>query len=215
VTDGPALFQNLSLSQTGSGYVFKVAMTGLSSMDTNSVTVAAPKPGVGYYYPLPVNGSLENAVVAADSNNNATNFITLAVSTIPYPVTEGQLLVENESSLKSKTLTIAGQGESSSIITAAGTSRILESVGTDLVLWDLTVTGGRATDGGILGGNAALGGGLLIDGGNVNLSIVAVLNNAASGASGAAGAVGKSATAGRAQAPRGAASTSPEAACRR
>ena len=42
----------------------------------------------------------------------------------------------------------------------------------------------------------ALGGGLLIDGGNVALSNVALMNDAASGAVGAGGAVGRSATAG-------------------
>ncbi len=40
----------------------------------------------------------------------------------------------------------------------------------------------------------ALGGGLLIDGGNVALSNVAVMNNAASGGAGADGSVGRSAT---------------------
>ena len=200
VTDGMAVFQNLSLSKKGSGYTFQVAMTGLTSATTSPVAVIAPKSGVGYFYPLPLANSLEAAVAAADSNSDASNIITLSVSSIPYPVTGGQLVIDNSSSLKSKTFTIVGQGESSSVIDAESTSRVFEIVGTSsglsVVMQGLAIDGGRATDGGILGGGAALGGGLLIDGGNVALSNVAVMNNAASGAAGAAGAVGRSATAG-------------------
>ena len=46
---------------------------------------------------------------------------------------------------------------------------------------NLTITGGKATDGGAVGGAAALGGGLLIDGGAVSLSNVGVDKNAAKG----------------------------------
>ena len=130
VTDGQAVFTNLSLSTEGSGYVFQVAMTGLTSTTTNPVAVATPKSGVGYFYPLPFDNSLGAAVAAADSNNDASNIITLSVSTIPYPVTGGQLMVDNSSSLTSKTFTIVGQGESSSVIDAESTSRVFEIVGT-------------------------------------------------------------------------------------
>ena len=58
VTDGIAVFQNLSLSKMGSGYTFQVAMTGLASTTTSPVAVTAPKAGVGYFYPLPLDNSL-------------------------------------------------------------------------------------------------------------------------------------------------------------
>ena len=134
------------------GYKFQVAMTGLASTTTNTVAVTAPKSGVGYFYPLPLDNSLGAAVAAADSNSDASNIITLSVSSIPYPVTDGQLLVDNSSSLKSKTLTIVGQGETSSVINAGSTSRVFEIVGTNsglsVVLQGLAIEGGRATDNG-------------------------------------------------------------------
>jgi parallel beta-helix repeat protein len=181
VTDGVAIFQNLSLPKKGSGYTFNVTMTGLNSITTSPISVFSPNSGVGYFYPIPVAGSLEAAVAAADSNSDSSNIITLSPSTIPYPATTGQLLVENSSSLNSKSFTIIGQGASSSVITAGSLNRVFEIVGTSsglsVVIQDLTITGGRATDGGILGGNAALGGGLLIDGGNVALSNCTVSGN--------------------------------------
>ena len=200
VTDGVAIFQNLSLTKKGSGYTFKVTMTGLTSVTTSPISVFSPKSGVGYFYPIPLAGSLEAAVAAADSNSDSSNIITLSASSIPYPATTGQLLVENSSSLKSKSFTIVGQGESSSVITAGLANRVFEIVGTSsglsVVIQNLAIAGGRATDGGIVGGTAALGGGLLIDGGNVALSNVAVNDNAASGAAGAGGAAGLHATGG-------------------
>ncbi len=191
VVDGVTTFSGLSLSKTGS-YKFLVAMTGLTSTATSTFTVTTPKAGVGYFYPLPVANSLGAAVAAADSNGDASNIITLSTSSIPYPVTS-ELLIENSSSLKSKTLTIMGQGEASSVINAGANSRVFETVGTSsglsVVLQGLTIEGGRATDnGGLNLAGAALGGGLLIDGGNVALSSVAVIDNAASGAAGAGGA---------------------------
>ena len=54
VSDGTVVFQGLSLSKIGSGYKFQVAIDGLTSTNTSVVTVTAAKPGVGYFYPLPV-----------------------------------------------------------------------------------------------------------------------------------------------------------------
>jgi hypothetical protein len=197
VIDGQAVFSNLSLSRKGSGYTFEVAMTGLAATTTSPVAVFAPHPGTGYFYPLPLSNSLGTDVAAADSDSFSSIVITLSVSSIPYTVTGGQLVIDNGSSLPGKAFSIVGQGESSSVINAESTSRVFEIVGTSslsVVIDGLTIVGGRAVDGGILGGSAALGGGLLVDGGNVALSNVAVLNNAASGAAGADGAVGRSAT---------------------
>ena len=55
-----------------------------------------------------------------------------------------------------------------------------------VVFRDLTIRYGEATDGGAVGGTAALGGGILIDGGNVTLSNASVSGNRAAGASGGA-----------------------------
>ena len=105
-------------------------MTGLASASTNPVTVTSAKSGTGYYYPLPVSSSLGTDVAAADSNRLASNIITLSISSIPYAVTDGQLVIDNSSSLESKSFTIVGQGESSSVINAEATSRVFEIVGT-------------------------------------------------------------------------------------
>ncbi len=200
VSDGLAVFTNVSLgSKKGSGYTFRVSMTGLPSTLTNPTVVVAPQSNTGYFYPFPLSNSLGTAVAAADANGFASEVITLSVSSIPYAVTGGQLLIQNTSTQKSKSFTITGQGESSSIISALSVSRVLEIVGNNslsVIFRGLAISGGRASDGGILGGSAALGGGLLIDGGNVALSSVAVMGNAASGAAGAGGAGGHSATAG-------------------
>ena len=198
VVDGLAVFSNVSLgNKKGSGYVFRVAMSSLASSTTSAVAVVAPQAGTNYFYPLPVSNGLGIAIAAADSNSFATNVITLSVSSLSYTVTGGQLVVDNSSILKSKSFSILGQGESSSVIDAQSTSRVFEIVGNSslsLTIRGLAVTGGLAVDGGILKGNSALGGGLLIDGGNVALSNVEVLGNKASGADGAGGAVGSSAT---------------------
>ena len=138
------------------------------------------------------------AVASADSNNDSTNIITLYVTSITYPVSS-EVLIDNTSNLHSKSLTFVGQGATTSVIDASGASRVFEIVGAgsslSVVLQNLTIEGGLATDnGGLNLPNTALGGGLLIDGGNVALSNVAVLDNAASGAAGAAGAPGAYAT---------------------
>ena len=93
-------------------------------------------------------------------------------------------MIQNTSSLPNKTLTIVGQGDGASgTIIQPGTSpwqdRIFEVVATtgsniSVVFQDLAIAGGNATNGGILGGTAALGGGLLIDGGTVSMTRVAV-----------------------------------------
>lgn len=76
-----------------------------------------PTPWAGTYYPAPTDASLRNAIQAADSNGDSTNTIVLWDAT--YVVTNvslGPLLLENDSSLPSKTLLIDGQGQSSTIV---------------------------------------------------------------------------------------------------
>ncbi len=145
--------------------------------------------------------ALRTDIAAADSNSNsfADNVIELSGSITLTDTAAGQLEIDNSSSI-AKTLTIEGQGSSPSDTVISGfdtptshwNSRIFEIVGTGaasitVVFRDLSITGGHADDGGVLGGTAALGGGILIDGGQVTLSNASVVGNNASGAAGEAG----------------------------
>ena len=141
-------------------------------------------------------GSLRDALQQADSNFSADNTINLAAGDYQLSDTgAGNLLVEDSDALPAETLTIVGQGTSNTIIEPADSSwksRILEIVGTGtvkvtVVLRDLTLRGGKAEDGGLVGGTAALGGGLLVDGGTVTLSDVAVTGNVVQGRTAVAG----------------------------
>ena len=122
--------------------------------------------------------------------------ITLSVSTLNYDISAGELPLFNGAS-GSKTISIVGQGPSNSIFDAGGTSRVFEIIGDSslsVVFQSLGIEGGDATDGGFLGLNAAVGGGVLIDGGQVAMSNVALMNNEAAGFSGSNGSNGQSAT---------------------
>ena len=86
-----------------------------------------------------------------------------------------ELVIDNTTSMP-KTLIISGQSLGPPYTEIAGSSswnsRIFEIVGTgkasvNVLIKDLEITGGKAHDGGVLGGNTALGGGFLIDGGQV------------------------------------------------
>ena len=91
----------------------------------------------------------------------------------------------------------SGKAPSNSIFDAGGTSRVFEIIGDSslsVVFQSLGIEGGDATDGGFMGLNAAVGGGLLIDGGQVAMSNVALMNNEAAGLSGSNGGSGHSAT---------------------
>ena len=211
VSNGLAVFDGLSLStlSNGTDYKFAVAMSGLTSADADPVDAIAPTPGVGNFYPLPFdagaysNFSLRTAINTANANgdNDTSYIITLSVSLIPYTVDDGQLEIMNFTS-RPEVLTIVGQGTSSSVIDAGGTSRVFAINGTgngavDVMFQNLAIEGGFATNSGGLapaGTNPAYGGGLLIDGGTVALSGVSLANNTAAGAAGIDGASGSSAT---------------------
>ena len=109
--------------------------------------------------------SLRNDIAAADSNGFADNVVELTGSIRLSDATAGQLVIANATSTP-KTLTIVGQGPSASSTVISGSSswntRIFEVVGTTaasvtVVFKDLEITGGKAQDGGVLGGNVALG----------------------------------------------------------
>ena len=133
--------------------------------------------------------SLRSAISAADSNSSNANTINVTSSITLTDASDGQLEIGNSTGT-AKTLTIEGQGAMPSDTVIAGSttlnSRIFEIVGAGtagvtVVFKDLEITKGRAHDGGILGGAAAVGGGILIDGGQVTLSNVSVMSNRASG----------------------------------
>ena len=192
VMSGVAVFSGLSLSRPLGSYTFSVAMTGLTSANADPAALKTPRSGTTYYYPLPTDNQLSADVAAADANGSTSNVITLSPSTIPYAVTSGQMLIDNNLYPRTKALTILGQGETNSVITAEQLSRVFEVVGSPssllVTMQGLTIKKGRTTDSGVLdSGNAALGGGLLIDGGTVALSDVAVLSNSATAATGSAG----------------------------
>jgi hypothetical protein len=200
--NGIAVFDGLTLDTLGSGYTLQITSTTFPTITTNSFTVISdPTPWQGTFYPVPTDASLRAAINAADSNGFAFNTLLLSAST--YLLTNksaGGVVIENTSSLPEKTLTVAGQGQASTVIgsTYFWHARIFEIVGSaasgvaalSVAMDDLTIQGGDARDGGILGGNDALGGGLLIDNATVTLTNVAVKRNEAEGAHGAVGAAG-------------------------
>jgi hypothetical protein len=133
-------------------------------------------------------GGLRAAILTADTNTDTSNTINLLTSTLTVGQTGGEFLIQDLPSA-AKTLILSGQGEKNSILTGGpdSQSRIIEIVGNhDLTvqLQNLSIEDGHATNGGNLGGTAALGGGMLIEGANVSLSNVAVTANAAKGANG-------------------------------
>ena len=89
-----------------------------------------------------------------------------------------------------------GQGTSSTIISGEQRSRVFEIGGPGssptVVFQDLTIEDGYATDDGGLGlaGDPAVGGAMVIDGGSVSLTSVALLDNEAGGVHGVNGVPG-------------------------
>jgi len=194
---GVAAFDGLTLNHLGTGYTLTVTSSTFPSITSNSFDVISdPTPWQGTFYPVPTDASLRNAINNADSNGFAMNTILLSASTyVLSDLSSGGIIIENTSSLPSKTLTITGQGQTSSIIGSSFSwhDRIFEIEGSggqslNVTMQHLTIEGGNAQNGGVLGGTEALGGGLLIENANVTLNDVAVQNNKANGAPGAAGA---------------------------
>ncbi len=198
-SDGVAVFDGLTLNELGNGYTLQITGSTFPSIATNSFDVISnPTPWQGTFYPVPTDTSLRAAINEADSNGYAFNTILLSTSTyLLSDTSSGGLVIDNASSLPSKTLTIAGQGQNSSIIGSVFNwhDRIFEIEGSaglllNVIMQNLTIQGGDAQNGGVLGGNDALGGGLLIDDANVTLTNDVVQNNQAQGALGAAGKAG-------------------------
>ncbi len=143
----------------------------------------------------PTSGAqLSSDIAAADTNGDASNTINLAAA--DYQV--DNLLIQNQNAaVPTKTLTIVGQGETSSILDGAGIARVLDINASNgraetIVLQNLAIEHGKAV---ASSGAAAQGGGVFATGQNaqVTLSNVAVRSNVASGNNGAAGGKGSGA----------------------
>ena len=156
VVDGQAVFSGLDLSKLGTGYQFQVTIPGLVSKTVmaSGVSEVPATHGEGAFYPLPFEDSLQAAIDAAEADGDASNVIELSVSTDPYAVTAGPLLIQG-SRTPDQTLTIVGQGQSSTIISGEQSSRIFEIGGNGssptVAFQDLTIEDGYATDDGGLG----------------------------------------------------------------
>jgi hypothetical protein len=198
-SNGVAVFDGLTLNQVGTGFTIQVTSSKFPSITTSTFNaIPDPTPWQGTFYPVPTDASLRTDIELADSNALSTNTIVLSAST--YLLSDklsGELVVKNDSSLPAKTLTIAGQGSTNSTIGSVFNwqDRIFEIEGSSahalsITFRNLTIQGGNAQNGGLLGGSDALGGGLLIEDANVTLSNVALQDNKAQGAAGAAGKTG-------------------------
>ena len=150
----------------------QAASVGLRMPSSTGSLGAACAPAVFTPPPDADAASLRDAIAQADSNGDDSNTIMLAAGEYQLSnPTNGHLLIQNTSGLPDKTLTIIGQGPGQTLIDSPGPAawqdRIFEvaaNAGT-VTFQDLTIQEGTATDGGMLGGTDALGGGLLIDGG--------------------------------------------------
>jgi predicted outer membrane repeat protein len=199
---GVALFNSLSLNQVSATtpYVFQIVVQSqgatLGTVTTDPVMVTqSATPGVGVYYPVPLDASLRSDVGATETNTQSTNDVYLVYPN-PFPITFGQILLQNPTPAEPKVLNFLGQGQSASVITSNYTNRLFEITGTvgsspsmRVVFQDLTLTGGLATDEADLPlpGILSLGGAILMNGGAAALTDVAVKSNVALGQTGAAG----------------------------
>lgn len=139
---------------------------------------------------VPADYSLAAAITAAESNGDIQNTIQIAPGT--YMVVGQEIQAAS-----SKSLTIVGQGPGVTLQSDGTSHRVLE-IDANVALENLTITKGRAADSGLVGGPGALGGGLLIDGGDLTLSNVSVVNNSAQGSTGGVSIGGHGAAGGQA-----------------
>ncbi|MGO9914062.1 MAG: choice-of-anchor Q domain-containing protein [Isosphaeraceae bacterium] len=204
-SSGVALFNSLSLNQVSQStpYVFQIVVASqagtLDTVVTDPVYVTTKATaGVAAYYPVPLDQSLRADIGSTQDDSQATNDIYLVYSS-PFPIVDGQILLQNPVPSEPKVLNFLGQGQSASIITSNYTNRLFEITGTNgsnpsltVVFQALTLTGGLATDEANLPlpGILSLGGALLMNGGVAMLSDVAVKSNVALGQTGSAGTAG-------------------------
>ena len=108
--------------------------------------------------------------------------------------TDGNLLIHNLTGGVTKTFILNGTAQATTIIQGGDSwdDRIFQIVSTPtaavaVTMKNLAIEGGNAFTAGAVGGTAALGGGMLVDGGQVTLSHVGLSSNNAWGFTGAAG----------------------------
>ncbi len=156
------------------------------------------------FAPLPATAdgaamSLRDAILQANTNADPVNTINLSAGTYTLTDTaDGNLIIQDSAAgvpAKTLTITFAGPGNATVAGMTGWSDRIFEIVSASgaavsVTLQHVTIQGGNAHDGGVLGGPDALGGGLLIDGGQVTLSNVNVSGNIAQGAAGGSGGLG-------------------------
>ena len=138
--------------------------------------------------------TLRAAIAVVDGNADAQN--TLQLSAGQYTLTDesaGSLVIQNTNpSVPAKTLNIVGAGPDATVVEPDAPGwhdRIFSIIGNDttVTLQSLEISGGLATDGGVLGAGSALGGGVLIVWANVTLDNVHLFANQAVGLDGTAG----------------------------
>jgi subtilase family serine protease len=162
---GVAVFDGLSVNEFGDGYTLQLASSSFAAITTSQFDVISNStPWQETFYPVPTDASLRAAISQADSNAYAYNTIELsAASYLLSNTTDGELLIDNSSSLSGKALTITGQGSANTIISSVFNwqSRIFEIDGAagkslSVLFDDLAVEGGNAQNGGNLGVDVAL-----------------------------------------------------------
>ncbi len=212
VTQGTAIFDGLTLSHlsNGTNYQFSVVLSGFptQTLTPNPVNVATgATPGVGVYYPLPIDTGLRNDITKADADkNDATDDLFLVYSQ-SYDIAAGAMVLSNTSGLPNKTIAFLSHDEfatTAPVIDGQRDSRLFEieggNGGLSVIFQGLAqgmvLQGGLARDDGGLTDitGAAAGGAFLINGGAVSLTGITLKNNEALGKTGAQGTSGGSAT---------------------
>ncbi len=202
VSSGIGIFDGISLPTLSNGtpYQFQVVIssggTTLATLQPTPVDVASPAVnGTAVYYPLPLDQSLRNDFALAGSNSDPSSVINLVYAT-PYTESAGQILVSNSSGLSTKSIQVIGQGSAASVINTTGPNRLFVVQGTvgpspnlHLLFQKLALEGGYAIDSGglVLPGNPAVGGGVLVEGGQVAFSSALLKSDRAVGQKGQTG----------------------------
>ncbi len=175
--DGVAVFTSLTLSTvSATANDLSITVTSgtavLAKIESTPVVVDQDAtPNVGVYYPLPLDVSLRDDVLSADSDStNATDDLYLVYSQA-YTLFSGPLKVENTSTVSMKTIQFITDESSSApaIINANQTSRVFDifgmkgaSTNLSVLFKGLVIEGGLARDDGglALPGVSAVGGAL-------------------------------------------------------
>ncbi len=205
---GVAVIDGLQLSTIGSGYQFEIAISSLPTVKTTTVSVMPNTSGNPTYYPVPVDSSIRNDLSLADGNSSSISDIYLVYDPTVgiYTVTQGELHISNTSLLTQKNIFIIGDDETDPtgvpVISAEGDQsrrghhryerRRGKHQRDDSRRRDLEGGVGRDAGGLTLPTGTGVGGGLLIEGGNVSLSHVNMRSNEAVGVTGARGSSGAS-----------------------